>query len=122
MGATGSYRRTALRKLAAVGVTFPIEVLVAADDFETREEIVSNAIDRAGSYFGVPEFHRVVSIGDGLWDLLTARNLKLDFVGIATGLHAEKLRAAGAENVFPDFLTAGITKISSTMSLVPCTL
>lgn len=107
--ATGSYRRPALRKLAAVGLTFPIELLVAADDFETREDIVSNAIVRAQEFFAVGEFDQVISIGDGLWDFLTAQNLNLQFVGIAEGLRGEKLRAAGAVNVFPDFLATGIT-------------
>jgi phosphoglycolate phosphatase-like HAD superfamily hydrolase len=107
--ATGSYRQPALRKLASVGLTFPLELLVTADDFETREDLVSSAIVSASKCFGVSEFAQVVSIGDGVWDYLAARNLNLQFVGIATGPHGEKLKAVGALNVFPDFLTAGTT-------------
>lgn len=107
--ATGSFRKPAVRKLTTVGLEFPHDLLVSADEFETRDDIVSAAIAAARKYFGVAEFLEVVSIGDGYWDLLTARNLKLEFVGIAAGANGEKLRAAGAVNVFADFLAPGIT-------------
>ena len=44
-------------------------------------------------------FRRVISVGDGLWDVRTARALQLPFVGIATGQHAVRLKAAGARTV-----------------------
>jgi len=45
---------------------------------------------------------RVISIGDGLWDLETARRLGYDFVGIGSGDKEAALTQAGAQ-VFPDF-------------------
>jgi phosphoglycolate phosphatase-like HAD superfamily hydrolase len=54
-------------------------------------------------------FERIVSIGDGYWDLVAARLLGLDFIGIGSGQAAERLKAAGARNVFPNLLASGIT-------------
>ena len=42
-----------------------------------------------------------VYLGDGLWDLKAARELEFDFIGI--GPEADRLLAAGANAVFPDF-------------------
>jgi phosphoglycolate phosphatase-like HAD superfamily hydrolase len=49
------------------------------------------------------EFEKIVSVGDGVWDVRTAKNLNLDFVGIARGKRAGKLRQAGAEFLIEDF-------------------
>ena len=115
--ATGSFRLPAIRKLESIGIEFPMELLVSADEFETREDIVTNAITAAQKYFGVAEFHQTISIGDGCWDFLTAQNLKLEFIGIAAGASAEKLRSAGALNIFPYFLAEGISRFTTTCRL-----
>ena len=47
-----------------------------------REEIVSAAIKNALTYYHADKFERVISVGDGLWDLLTAKNLDLEFIGV----------------------------------------
>jgi len=107
--ATGSFRRPALRKLEQISLAAPSELLVTACEFETREDIVLNAISAARSYFNVSDFEQIISIGDGYWDLVTARNLGLNFIGIGSGPAAERLRSTGAEQVFPDFLSDGIT-------------
>lgn len=102
--ATGSYRQPAVRKLTGVGVPFSEDLLITADDFETREDIVSNAIGAARRRFGLAEFSRTISIGDGVWDCLAARALAIEFVGIGAGIHAERLRTAGAVDVFDNYL------------------
>ena len=106
--ATGSFRPPAIRKLNAVGIEFPTELLVTASEFEAREEIVTGAISAAEKYFGVSTFRDIISIGDGYWDFVAAKNLKLEFIGIANGQNCEKLKAAGAVNMFPDFLGSEI--------------
>jgi phosphoglycolate phosphatase-like HAD superfamily hydrolase len=45
---------------------------------------------------------RVVSLGDGVWDVRTAAELRLPFIGIGSGERAERLRDAGAETVLAD--------------------
>jgi phosphoglycolate phosphatase-like HAD superfamily hydrolase len=109
--ATGSIRPLALRKLESLGISYPPELLITASEFLTREDIVRQAIANARKYWGMTDFDRVISIGDGYWDLLTARNLDLEFIGIATGEKADRLRNAGAENVFPDLAARGITNL-----------
>ncbi len=107
--ATGSLRQPALRKLEALGASYPPELLVTASEFEVREEIVGGAIRAAERYFGVDRFERVISFGDGYWDLVTAGRLGIEFIGIANGEKAEKLRNAGATTVHENFLTDAIT-------------
>ena len=101
--ATGSYRPLAQSKLAAVGIACPAHLLVTASEFETREQIVGAAIDAALQGGDAAAIASIVSFGDGLWDLHTARNLSLHFVGVAQGDKAEQLTRAGASVVVPDF-------------------
>lgn len=47
-------------------------------------------------------------VGDSPFDLQTALNAQLDFVGVATGTHtAEELKMAGATRVAPDLISVG---------------
>lgn len=43
--------------------------------------------------------HRVISIGDGLWNLFTARNLGLEFLAIAEGEKAAAFNSRGVNSV-----------------------
>jgi phosphoglycolate phosphatase-like HAD superfamily hydrolase len=103
--ATGSLRHGALRKLAAIGVDGNASVLVTASEFVTREDIVSQAIEQGKARYGVKCVERIVSFGDGLWDLKTARTLGYEFIGIGDGEKARRLVEAGAP-VFRDFIQA----------------
>jgi phosphoglycolate phosphatase-like HAD superfamily hydrolase len=99
--ATGGWRASAEFKLTCA--EFPRDgiPIATADDAISREEIVQRAIDRAAERYGGNGFTRVVSIGDGVWDVQTARNLDLPFVGI--GSH-ETLTSIGTEWGAGDFL------------------
>jgi len=101
--ATGSWQCSAEFKIRHTGL--PIAELPAAfaEDGPSRESIVSAAIQRARDHYRVTSFERVVSVGDGLWDVRTARNLGLPFLGVAAGPDASALRAAGASHVIEDF-------------------
>jgi len=103
--ATGSLRSAAEYKLGVLTVPCDRDLLVTASEYRTREEIVSAAIHRAARKYGLSRDARVVSVGDGVWDLLTARTLGLEFIGVGRGAGAAVLRAHGAE-VVPD-LTMG---------------
>ena len=60
-------------------------------------------MDRARQHYGISQFAKVVSVGDGLWDVRTAANLNLDFVGIASGERAQTLADAGARHIVGDY-------------------
>lgn len=97
--ATGAWRSLADLKLARL--TLPDLSVATASDQPTRVGIVQTAIDRAGERART-EFESVVSVGDGLWDLETARHMGLQFVGVAKGTIAQRLCDGGAHTV-PDF-------------------
>ena len=99
--ATGGWLASASMKLRAAGVALTDLPMACADDAESREDIVRLAWQKAERQAG-STFHRVVSVGDAPWDVRTARSLGLPFVGIATGVRAERLRAEGATTVLSD--------------------
>jgi phosphoglycolate phosphatase-like HAD superfamily hydrolase len=97
--ATGSLHRPARYKLLQAGIPAAQELVIAANQFFSREDVVSEAIRSARSFYDVKEFEQVVSFGDGEWDWKTARNLGLDFIGIGN----TKLQEMGVEHFFADF-------------------
>jgi phosphoglycolate phosphatase-like HAD superfamily hydrolase len=100
--ATGGWGPSALLKLRVAEITLDEAVFACADDARTRADIVRLARDRAESFYE-RHFDRVVSVGDGVWDVQTAAALRLPFVGIGKGAHAERLRTAGAQIVVSDY-------------------
>lgn len=101
--ATGCWRGSAKMKLAAAGIELDRFPGGFAEDARPREGIVQAAIDRARQHYGVRQFTKVVSVGDGLWDVRTAANLGLPFVGIASGERAQGLTEAGARHIVGDY-------------------
>lgn len=93
--------RPAKHKLQCIGINYNENLLVASDTIYERETIVSQAINNAKTYYSVSSFDNIISVGDGLWDLLTAKNLKIDFIGV--GLKNKKvLKDNGARLVYED--------------------
>ena len=43
---------------------------------------MKSAIKKAKNYFDVDNFEQIISVGDGIWDLRTAKNLGIHFLGI----------------------------------------
>lgn len=101
--ATGCWHGSAKLKLAAAGIDVDRFPGGFAEDARPREGIVQTAIDRARNHYGIGQFAKIVSVGDGLWDVRTAANLGLPFVGIAHGERAQTLRAAGARHIVGDY-------------------
>ena len=101
--ATGSLRRPAEFKLNSIGILFDKMQLVASDKIHEREKIVEKAIENAKKFYGVKKFERIISVGDGLWDLLTAQNLNLEFIGI--GLKNKKLLVENGAKIVYESLT-----------------
>lgn len=100
--ATGSMLQPALLKLDRAEIEYNQTVLEASNNYFTREEIVNSAIAKAKKYYKVSTFKRVISLGDGIWDVKTAQNLGIEFIGIGTG-NREKLAAQGAKHHFVNF-------------------
>jgi phosphoglycolate phosphatase-like HAD superfamily hydrolase len=101
--ATGSFYDSAKLKLEKAKIDFKDFPIGTADDAVSREEILQTAIEKSLENYGLQKFEKIVSIGDGVWDVQTARNLGLSFIGIASGKRAEALREEGANYIIKDF-------------------
>ena len=101
--ATGSFYDSAKLKLEKAKMNIKDFPIGTADDAISREEILQTAIEKSLEKYGLEEFEKIVSIGDGVWDVRTAKNLRLDFIGIASGKRAEALRDEGANYIIKDF-------------------
>ena len=101
--ASGSWRASAALKLKAAGIGVDDYPAAFADDGFSREEILQSAVLQARALYRQDHFARIVSVGDGVWDVRTARNLKFPFLGIGSGDREKKLRRAGATHVLKDF-------------------
>lgn len=87
--ATGSLLQPAILKLEQAGIWYEEELVVAANRFYERELIVSEAIEKARQYYEVSDFENIISIGDGIWDMKTAINLNLSFIGVGMKNYAD---------------------------------
>ena len=105
--ATGSWRESALLKLRAAKINFDGIPAGFAEEGLSREEILQSAVSQALAQHQLNNFAKVVSIGDGVWDVRTASRLKFAFVGIGGGERAATLGRAGAKQVIQDFTDYG---------------
>lgn len=96
--ATGGMRRTALFKLRQIGVDGARMPGAFANDAISRADIARIAIQRTGV---TPD--DVVYIGDGVWDVTTAAELRMRFVGICRENARDRLAAAGATTILEDY-------------------
>ncbi len=101
--ATGCWRASAELKLRAANIRLHEKPAGFAEDGPSRETIVSAAIERAHQMYNRARFDKIVSVGDGVWDVKTAENLGLSFVGIGADKRAETLRQNGARHILPDY-------------------
>ena len=109
--ATGAWRSSAEQRLREAGIPIDPACVATASERLARQEIVALAIERAAARWGIDEgggqaFRRVVLLGDGAWDVATARGLGFPFVGLGRGAAAARLEAAGARHVVTDFRDA----------------
>ncbi|EEF61484.1 HAD family hydrolase [Pedosphaera parvula] len=100
--ATGAWSCSARLKMSSAGLCFDHFPAASADDAVAREDIMKTAILRASAVPPAIAFVNKIYIGDGVWDARACRKLKIPFIGIGTGLHAERLIAEGAVQTFPD--------------------
>jgi phosphoglycolate phosphatase-like HAD superfamily hydrolase len=100
--ATGSWRASGLFKLQSAQLPVDGLAFAAAEDGRSREGIVVSALHAARAASAGGGFERVVSIGDGVWDVDAARTLGLPFVGVQLDGDGERLRRHGAGHVLRD--------------------
>ncbi len=105
--ATGCWRESALLKLRAAKIDIDGIPAAYAEDGLSREEILRAAVSQSVEQYRVSSFEKIVSIGDGLWDVRTARRLNFTFLGIGSGESAAMLHQAGAKHVIEDFADYG---------------
>lgn len=99
--ATGSLPKPAELKLQHCDIWYDKSLIATSKISFAREPFVLRAIQNAKSYFDVNEFKRIYSIGDGIWDLKTAQNLNLEFIGIGLR-NKDKLLENGCKTYFDD--------------------
>ncbi len=101
--ATGAWRRSVEFKIQRAAL--PISDIPSAfsEDGPSRESIVLTAVERAAAHYRQKRFERILSVGDALWDVRTARKLVLPFLGIAEEPRASALRKDGASHVIEDY-------------------
>ena len=100
--ATGSLPESAILKMKSAGLEMNAALLATSKTSFSREGFVLEAIEKAKNYYNVTEFEQIISVGDGIWDLKTAQNLDLDFIGIGPKNKAV-MEANGMECWFEDF-------------------
>ncbi|HZI85288.1 MAG TPA: haloacid dehalogenase-like hydrolase [Pyrinomonadaceae bacterium] len=105
--ASGSWGVSGELKLKVAGIQLDDLPAAFAEDGLSREEILNWVVLRAQHRYQQSHFNRIVSIGDGLWDVRTARNLRFPFLGIGSEKRRKTLRQAGATHVIRDFTNYG---------------
>jgi len=99
--ATGGWKETAIFKLEKVGVRIENIPFANSNHHYSRAAITKLSIESAKETYQI-DFKRTVYFGDGEWDLVTCREIGVDFIGVdykETGV----LKKLGAANVIEDF-------------------
>ncbi len=116
--ATGGMRQTALFKLSRIGIEGASMIGAFANDAVSRTDIARMAIERSGVS---PD--DIVYVGDGLWDLRTAAEMGIRFIGIAYESSPEHLSSAGATIILSDYENArAVSEALETATVPPVVL
>ncbi len=110
--ATGSLWQAAKYKLDSIGISYSDAVLVASNNLQGRADIVRQAIQKASEFYGIQAFESIISVGDGLWDLKTAKQLDIEFIGIGKK-HKKILSEHGMKHHYDDLTTFNIFQLYS---------
>ncbi len=112
--ATGGWGHTARFKLSVAGLDVYNLPLASSDDGDSRQAIMQQALRlllaNSGCTANTDDSPPVCYIGDGVWDWQAARQLGWDFIGIACGEQACRLKQAGAKHVFCNFAELAASK------------
>lgn len=98
--ATGDWHDPATYKLKCAKISIEGIPLSTTDDTLSREGIVRNCTAKAQTHYGADRFSKIVSIGDGSWDVKVAKALRLPFIGVGD---KASLTRSGAVHVVQDY-------------------
>jgi phosphoglycolate phosphatase-like HAD superfamily hydrolase len=118
--ATGCWSASAELKRRAAGL--PADIPIYSCDLDSsREVVVATALE---SSRGGIALDLIVCVGDGVWDVTAAARLGLGFLGVGTGLGAERLLQAGARAFVPDFkdLETALARLEEALPPLPSAL
>lgn len=108
--ATSSLNKPALYKLKQIGIPYNDALISHSNTTLKQEDIVKNAIQKAKLLFGVPDFYKIIAIGDHVRDFKIAEQLGLAFAGI--GLKYQKeLEQANVKVHLKDWTEFDLSKI-----------
>ena len=79
--ATGGWRHSAKMKLRHAGFDLRNTVLFSSDDSDERVEIMKKCLSALGD-----RFHRILYVGDAVWDIQATKKLGWHFIGVGTRL------------------------------------
>ncbi|MEM9324300.1 MAG: HAD hydrolase-like protein [Bacteroidota bacterium] len=96
--ATGGWKETALLKLDAIGFKLGEIPLLSSNEHFDRSKITSLAIEASHAKIGRNTIDSITYVGDGLWDLRTASELGINFIGVDRQRN-HRLKNAGANFV-----------------------
>ena len=100
--ATGGWRHSARLKLKKSGLDRFKLALASSDDAIERTKIMQIAAGKLAKSQRLE--HALISyVGDGVWDLQASQALNWNFIGIASGDQAQRLKTAGADFIYADF-------------------
>lgn len=114
--ATGSLLKPALLKLEQANISFVPDILEVSNTILTREEIVQSSINKAKEYYKTTNFKNIISFGDGLWDVTTAKNLNLHFVGVNTK-NIEDFKKMNVQYHINDWLDFNLNNVEKTFNI-----
>lgn len=97
--ASGGWGVSSSFKLSTLGIHSDDHPAAFGDIHSDRLTLVSSAMEAARQKAGVDAFDQIVSIGDAIWDVETARKLGLPFIGVASWVPFKNLQDAGASHV-----------------------
>ncbi len=99
--ATGGWGETALFKLGKIGLEIDGVPFANSNHHYSRRNITELAIEMAKEKHSA-DFNRIIYFGDGKWDLLTCREMGIEFIGVDF-CRDGKLKKLGAKIVIEDF-------------------
>lgn len=114
--ATGSLHRPAMLKLEQAGINFIPDLVEASNTIYSREGIVKSAMEKTKTYFQVEQFEHIISVGDGIWDLRTAKNLGVHFLGIRNK-NLEDFQQEGIKSHIADWNDFDFEKVKTELGI-----
>jgi phosphoglycolate phosphatase-like HAD superfamily hydrolase len=101
--ASGAWRDSARAKMLSAGLPFDGFHGAFSEDAPARTDIMLASRSYAAQRHRRSSFEHWVYFGDAVWDARACAELGVPLIGIGDGEQAEKLRRAGAFEVFSDY-------------------